>query len=142
LSRCARSTLDDLAGVIHRGPVERALTGISNAAKGEPAWPPLALFKATLLSVWYDLSDVKLAEAVDDQASFRCFCGFSSSEPMPERAAFVRPCKALVERQLDNKVLFDEITVQLKARTIRTKAGTLVDATIIVSASEEDDETH
>ena len=33
------------------------------AANGEPAWPPLALFKALLLSTWYDLSDVKLAEA-------------------------------------------------------------------------------
>ncbi len=40
-------------------------------AKGEPAWPPLAMFKALLLSIWYDLSDVKLAEALDDRASFR-----------------------------------------------------------------------
>ena len=29
------------------------------------------MFKALLLSVWYDLSDVKLAEALDDRASFR-----------------------------------------------------------------------
>ncbi|WP_139832134.1 transposase [Mesorhizobium australicum] len=33
---------------------------------------------AMLLSVWYDLSDVKLAEALDDRASFRRFCGFSA----------------------------------------------------------------
>ena len=41
--------------------------------KGEPAWPPLALFKALMLAVWYDLSDVKLAEALDDRDPFRRF---------------------------------------------------------------------
>ncbi|MGQ2948343.1 MAG: transposase, partial [Blastomonas fulva] len=35
-------------------------------SKGEPAWPPVAMFRALLLSIWYDLSDVKLAEALDD----------------------------------------------------------------------------
>ena len=66
-----RSSLDDLSGLLDWLPVERRLADISSAARGEPAWPPLALFKAMLLSVWYDLSDVKLAEALDDRASFR-----------------------------------------------------------------------
>jgi len=48
------------------------------------------MFKALLLSVWYDLSDVKLAEALDDRASFRRSCGFSGTEATPERTAFVR----------------------------------------------------
>ncbi|MFD2676341.1 transposase [Camelimonas lactis] len=94
-----------------------------------------------LLSVWYDLSDVKLAEALDDRASFRHFCGFSLSEPMPERTAFVRFRKALVERNLDT-VLCGAITGQLKAKAIGVKTGTLVDATIIASASEADTEAH
>jgi transposase, IS5 family len=134
-----RSSLDDLAGLIDWAPIERQLSGISSAAKGEPAWPPLALFKALLIAVWYDLSDVKLAEALDDRASFRRFCGFSSHEATPERTAFVRFRKALVNRELD-KVLFDTITAQLKAKATRVKTGTLVDATIIASASEDDDE--
>jgi IS5 family transposase len=99
---------------------------ISSAAKGEPAWPPLSLFRAMLLSVWYDLSDVKLAEALDDRASFRRFCGFSVSEPTPERTAFVRFRKVLVALGLD-KVLFEQITHQLKAQAIQVKTGTLVD---------------
>lgn len=94
-----------------------------------------------LLSIWYDLSDVKLAEALDDRGSFRRFCGFSSSEPTPERTAFVRFRKALVVHGLD-KTLFDAITRQLKAKAIRVKTGTLVDARIIASASEGDDEGH
>ncbi|HEX5957357.1 MAG TPA: IS5 family transposase [Hyphomicrobiaceae bacterium] len=136
-----RSSLDDLAGLIDWFLVERQLAGISNAAKGEPAWPPLALFKAMLLAVWYDLSDVKLAEALDDRASFRRFCGFASHEATPERTAFVRFRKVLASRGLD-KALFEAITAQLKARAIRVKRGTLIDATIIASASEEDGEAH
>jgi IS5 family transposase len=108
-------TLDDLAGLIDWLPVDRHLAEISNAARGEPAWPPVALFKAMLLAVWYDLSDVKLAEALDDRASFRRFCGFSSHEATPERTAFVRFRKVLATRGLD-KVLFDEITAQLKKK--------------------------
>lgn len=133
------SSLDELSGLVDWLPVDAALKDIHTAVKGEPGWPPLALFKAMLLAVWYDLSDVKLAEALDDRSSFRRFCGFSASEPTPERTAFVRFRKALVEQELD-KALFEAITAQLKARAIRVKAGTLVDATIIASASEEDDE--
>jgi IS5 family transposase len=136
-----QSSLDELTKLIGWMPIDRSLEVISCAAKGEPAWPPLSLFKAMLLSIWYDLSDVKLAEALDDRASFRRFCGFSMSEPTPERTAFVRFRKALVAHGLD-KILFDTITGQLKAKAIRVKTGTLVDATIIASASEDDGEGH
>jgi IS5 family transposase len=136
-----QSSLDELTKLIDWMPIDRSLEVISCAAKGEPAWPPLSLFKAMLLSIWYDLSDVKLAEALDDRASFRRFCGFSMSEPTPERTAFVRFRKALVAHGLD-KILFDTITGQLKAKAIRVKTGTLVDATIIASASEDDGEGH
>jgi IS5 family transposase len=136
-----RSSLDELSNLIDWTAIERHVSLISCAAKGEPAWPPLALFKAMLLAVWYDLSDVKLAEALDDRASFRRFCGFSASEPTPERTAFVRFRKALVDHKLD-KPLFEAITGQLKAKAIWVKTGTLVDATIIASASEDDGEAH
>ncbi len=131
-----RSCLDDLVALIDWVPVEHHLAVISCAAKGEPAWPPLALFRATLVAVWYDLSDVKLAEALDDRASFRRFCGFSASEPTPERTAFVRFRKVLIAHGLDRS-LFEEIAGQLKAKAIRVKTGTLIDATIIASASSE-----
>jgi len=62
-------------------------------------------------------------------------------EPTPERTAFARLRPALAERELD-KALFDAIIAQLKAKSIRVKTGTLVDATIIASASEGDGEAH
>jgi IS5 family transposase len=134
-----RSSLDDLAALIDWTAVEPLLNGISAAAKGEPAWPPLALFKALLIAVWYDLSDVKLAEALEDRASFRRFCGFSAHEPTPERTAFVRFRRHLVDGGRD-KAMFEEVTRQLKARAVTVKIGTLVDATVIAASSQDDDE--
>lgn len=87
------------------------------AANGEPAWPPMAMFKALLLSIWYDLSDVKLAEALDDRASFRRFCGFSANEATPERTAFVRFRRLLVVHQLD-RTLFEAVIMQLKSKAV------------------------
>lgn len=133
------SSLDGLAGILDWNEIAVLLGGIHANAKGEAAWPPLAMFKALLLSVWYDLSDVKLAEALDDRASFRRFCGFSGTEATPERTAFVRFRKALIAQGLD-RLLFERVTAQLKARAITVKTGTLVDATIIASASEQDGE--
>ena len=135
----ASSSLDALAQLIDWRSIAGLLEPLYPASKGEPAWPPLAMFKALLLSVWYDLSDVKLAEALDDRASFRRFCGFSRNEVTPERTAFVRYRRLLIANGLD-RPLFDAVTAQLKAKAIRVKTGTLVDATIIASASEADDE--
>ncbi|WP_257558187.1 transposase [Sphingobium sp. CFD-2] len=134
-----RSSLDELAKLIHWQPVEALLNPLYSAAKGEPAWRPLAMFKALLLSIWYDLSDVKLADALDDRASFRRFCGFSGTEATPERTAFVRFRKLLVADGLDGS-LFEAVTAQLKAKPVTVKTGTLADATIITSASEQDDD--
>ena len=98
-------------------------------------WQPITM----LLAVSYDLSDVKLAEALDDRTSFRRFCGFSVHEPTPERTAFVRFRRELARRSID-RALFEAVTVQLKARAIGIKTGTIVDATIIASQTERDDE--
>lgn len=133
------SSLDEISNLIDWKAIAPVLEPLYPATKGEPAWPPLAMFKTLLLAVWYDLSDVKLAEALDDRASFRRFCGFSGTEATPERTAFVRYRRLLVVHGLDRD-LFDAVTVQLKAKAIKVKAGTLVDATIIASASEEDRE--
>jgi IS5 family transposase len=133
------SSLDDLSRLINWDRIAGMLGQVHACANGEAAWPPLAMFKALLLSVWYDLSDVKLAEALDDRDSFLSFCGFSRTEATPEQTAFVRFRKALVARNL-NRLLFTTVTAQLKAKAIVVKSGTLVDATIIASASESDDD--
>ena len=128
------SSLDEVAALVDWSELDGLLTGISCAAKGEPGWPPLALFRALLVAVWHDLSDVRLAEALDDRASFRRFCGFAGDETTPERTAFVRFRAELVRRGLD-RALFDGVTRQLDQRGVVVRTGTLVDATLIPSAS-------
>jgi IS5 family transposase len=130
----AGATLSELAALIDWTEIDRHLAGISAAAKGELGWPPLALFRSLLLATWHDLSDVRLAEALDDRTSFRRFCGFAAHEPTPERTAFVRFRRELVRRGLD-RVLFEAVTRQLEAKGVTVRTGTLVDATLIASAS-------
>jgi len=75
-----QTSLDELAALIDWSSPERALAFLYKAAKGEKAWPPLSMFKAPLLATWHDLSDVALAEALSDRASFRRFCGFARGD--------------------------------------------------------------
>jgi IS5 family transposase len=128
------TSLDEVVALIDWTEPDRLLADISASAKGELGWPPLALFRALLLATWHDLSDVRLAEALDDRASFRRFCGFAVHEPTPERTTFVRFRAALVRRGLD-RALFEAVTRQLDERGVVVRTGTLVDATLIPSAS-------
>src|SRR3954447_26958695 len=51
------SALDEVAALVDWAELDHLLAGISASAKGEPGWPPLALFRALLLATWHDLSD-------------------------------------------------------------------------------------
>ena len=132
-------SLDEVSALLDWTELDGLLSGVSAAAKGELRWPPLALFRALLLATWRDLSDVRLADALDDRSSFRRFCGFAAHEPTPERTAFVRFRAELVRRGLD-RALFAAVTRQLDRRGIVVRIGTLVDATLIPSASTKDEE--
>ena len=132
------TSLAEMAALVDWAEMDRLLAGISALAKGEQGWPPLALFQALLLAMWHDLSDVRLAEALDDRASFRRFCGFAAQELTPERTAFVRFRAELVRRGLD-RTLFEAVMRQLDARGVVVQTGTLVDATLLPSASIQHD---
>jgi IS5 family transposase len=134
-----RTSLDEIDAAIDWTRLDARLAAISPPGRGEPGWPPLALLKALLLGFWHDLSDVKLAEALEDRASFRRFCGFSASEATPERTAFVRFRRELARLRLE-KALFGEVVRQLDARGLTVRTGALIDATVIRAASKGDDE--
>ncbi|MEL4073421.1 hypothetical protein WKW50_25275 [Ochrobactrum sp. GPK 3] len=48
------SPLEELNDWLTGCQTVQAIGVISYSAKGEPVRPPMALFKATLLSIWYD----------------------------------------------------------------------------------------
>jgi transposase, IS5 family len=133
------TSLDELLALIDWAPADQALAGLYASAKGEKAWPPLAMFKALLLATWHDLSDVRLAEALADRASFRRFCGFARDEEVPERTAFVRFRRLLVAHGLDRS-LFEAIARDLESKGATIRKGSLIDATVISSASKGDNE--
>lgn len=128
------TALDEVAALLDGTEPERLLLGISASAKGEPGRPPLARLQALPLAAWHDLADGRLAEALDDRASFRRFCGFAAHEPTPERTAFVGFRAEPVRRGLD-RALFEAVTRQLDRRGLVVRTGTPVDATPIPSAS-------
>ncbi|MGH6834331.1 MAG: transposase [Methylocella sp.] len=132
-----QTSLDALAALIDWSAADLVLSPLYPAAKGEKAWPPLAMFKALLLATWYDLSDVALAEALEDRASFRRFCGFARDEETPERTAFVRFRRLLVAHGLDRS-LFEAVTRDLGSKGACVRKGARVDATVIGSAGKGD----
>jgi IS5 family transposase len=96
-STCGRrSSLDDLLTLIDWSEIDATLVPVHASAKGEASWPPLAMFRALLLSVWYDLSDVKLAEALDDRASFRRVSWVLAhrGQPRADSLRSISPCAA------------------------------------------------
>jgi len=127
------ASLSELVALIGWPEIDRTLAGISASGKGGLGWPPLALFRALLLATWHDLLDGRLAEAVDNRASFRRFCGFAAHEPAPERTAFVRFRRERVRRGPD-RTLVEAITRQLEAKGVTVRTATLVDATLIPPA--------
>ncbi len=62
-----QTSFDELGGWINWPVAERVLASLSRL----------------LLATWYDLSDVGLAEALSDRASFRRFCGFPATRRRP-----------------------------------------------------------
>ena len=83
--------------------IDALLAAINSAHKGADGYPPLCLFKALLLSIWYNLSHAKLEEALADRLSFRKFCGFPLDAQTPDETTFVRFRKTLRERKLHDE---------------------------------------
>ena len=47
-----QTSRDELLALIDFAPADQALSSLYPSAKGEKAWPPLAMFKALLLATW------------------------------------------------------------------------------------------
>lgn len=122
--------LGEMHELIEWNAVDALLAPINSAAAGADGYPPLCLFKALLLSVWYNLSDPKLEDALADRLSFRRFCGFPLDAETPDETTFVRFRKTLREHGLFES-LFDLIGQQFDKQGLFIKQGTLVDATIV-----------
>lgn len=122
--------LQEIHDLIAWEHIDTLLADLNSARKGADGYPPLCLFKALLLSVWYNLSDAKLEDALADRLSFRRFCGFPLDARTPDETTFVRFRKTLRDCKLFDK-LFAAINQQIDKQGLFIKEGTLIDATIV-----------
>src|ERR1700728_4359191 len=129
-----RDALAEIAALVDWAPLARALKDVHGAAKGEPSYPPLAMFKVLLLQRWYGLSDPAMEAALFDRISFLRFAGFSSEDETPDHTTIWRFREALGKDGLIER-LFAELARQLDGRGVTVKQGTLIDASIVQSAA-------
>ncbi|PHR88075.1 MAG: hypothetical protein COA76_08790 [Moritella sp.] len=67
-------SLDDTEALLNWGKIEHLLSPIYSAKTGRPSYPSLTLLRSLLLGIWYQLSDVQLAQCLYRDLLFRKFC--------------------------------------------------------------------
>ena len=129
--------LDEIDRLIDWKPLEKVLRNklkrVANAV-GNPAYPPLLMFKILLLQRWYNLSDMAVEEALCDRLSFVRFVGLSlDHDEVPDATTICRFRQSLVERNILKRLL-DKLNHQLERRGLLVREGAIVDASVVSSA--------
>jgi len=127
--------LCEIRRLVDWAPFERLLAPLRpSSAKGEPGYPPLALFKVSLLQRWHDLSDEAMEAALWHRLDFLRFAGFSVEDETPDHTTIWRFRERLSRGGLA-EALFAELARQLEAAGCMVKQGAMVDASLIASAA-------
>jgi transposase, IS5 family len=126
--------LDRIAEVVKWYRFEKLLKKLEPEGAGRPPYDPLVMFKALLLAQLYDLSDLKLEEALNDRLSFRRFLKLPLEVATPDHTTLCRFRNRLVEAGLVEK-LFAEFDKQLDGAGMMLKRGTMIDATLVEAAA-------
>jgi IS5 family transposase len=121
--------------VLDWAKLEHLLVGIYASKTGRPSYPLLTLLRASLLGIWYRLSDVELAQTLFRDLLFRKFCHLELGGDVPDASTIGRFRQKLVEHDLW-EVLLGEVNRQLEAKRIIMTEGriNIIDATPIEAA--------
>ena len=100
-----------------------------------PSYPLLTLLRASLLGIWYRLSDVELAQTLFRDLLFRKFCHLELGGDVPNASTIGRFRQELVKHDLW-EILLGEVNRQLEAKHIIMTEGriNIIDATPIEAA--------
>lgn len=126
--------LDRIEGLLDWGRFDRLMDGLYGSQRGEPAYPPLVMFKALLLQRWHGLSDPAMEETLADRLSFRRFVGLSLEDPTPDHTTIHRFRDRLEANGL-LEALLRELSRQLDGHGAVLRQGTLIDASLVTSAA-------
>jgi IS5 family transposase len=101
-----------------------------HSVDGRPAYRGLLLFKMLLIGIWYDLSDEKVEESVNDSLSMMRFCDLEIEESVPDHSVLSRFRTELTEKKAFDRLL-KKINRQLVSHKVIIRNGTgIVDATL------------
>lgn len=130
----ALSALDDVEDLIDWSRVEALLPGGEDRkATGRPAYPAQTLFRALLLGLWYDLSDVKISAQPARDLLFRRFCRLELDQDVPDDTTLGR-FRPRLEERLD-AVLAEVVAMLEEARVVLVEGRVaIVDATVVEAA--------
>lgn len=129
-----RDALGEIDRLVDWAPLERLLDPIHASARGEPAYPPLMMFKVLLLQRWHGLSDPQMEAALADRLSFLRFAGLSLDDETPDHSTIWRFRERLTKDGLAD-ALFAAVLAQVTACGLVLRHGTLIDASLVTSAA-------
>ena len=123
-------SLDDTEALLEWDQIEHLLSSVYSSETGRPSYPLLTLFRSLLLGIWYQLSDVQLAQCLYRDLLFRKFCHLELGGNVPEASTIGRFRTRLVEHDLWDRLLA-EVNNQLEAQNIIMTQGriNIIDAT-------------
>ena len=127
--------LDGAEAVLDWAKLEHIMSGIYASKTGRPSYPLLTLLRASLLGIWYRLSDVELAQTLFRDLLFRKFCHLELGGSVPDATTIGRFRAKLDEHDLW-EVLLGEVNRQLEAKHIIMTEGriNIIDATPVEAA--------
>src|SRR5260221_9972650 len=97
--------LEQIAKLVDWAAIEAKIGPLYPSRTGEPAYPPVVMFRALLSQGWYGLSDPEMENALDDRLSFRRFAGLSLEDEVPDHSTIWRFRERLAQGRVDESLL-------------------------------------
>lgn len=134
LDHPALGALDGIESLIN-WPALELLLPKGKGETGRPGYAAMTLFRALLLGLWHDLSDVKLEAQLARDLMFRKFCRLELDQGVPQASTIGR-FRVALERSGQLGVVLNEINGQLLQANVVLQEGrvAIVDATVIEAA--------
>lgn len=134
LDHPALAALDDIEAVIDWDGLTPLLPQ-GKGYTGRLGYPALTLFRALLLGLWHNLSDVKLEAQLARDLMFRKFCRLEFDGGVPQASTIGR-FRIALEQSGRMEAVLTEINAQLARANVILEEGrvAIVDATIVEAA--------
>ena len=87
--------------------LEQIIVKICASKSGHPSYPLLTLLQASLLGIWYSLSDAELAQSLLRDLLFRKFCHLELGGDVPDATTIGRFWARLMELDLWEVLLIE-----------------------------------